>query len=212
MQVVDGVEHRAGIEDGHHAVAGMRAAALVAVAFDRGDAAVLAHADFELDVGFRPAAMGDEGFLAVGDDAHRAVALAGEQCRDQFDVEGLGAAAKPPLDIGDQLIALHLHAEDSAPASGGRNRALGLKRVPSCGRGGRRIRRRRRASPSGSGRLRRSYRVPRAPGRLRRSRSRRCRVRTIRRVRYCRACCRAVSRRLGPARPRRCNRLAIRAP
>ena len=77
VQIVDRVKHRAGIEDGHHAVAGMRAAALVAVAFDRGDAAVLAHADLELDIGLRPAAMGDEGFLARRHQPHRSVALAG---------------------------------------------------------------------------------------------------------------------------------------
>ena len=35
VQVVDGVQHRAGIEDRHHAVARVRAAALVALAFDR---------------------------------------------------------------------------------------------------------------------------------------------------------------------------------
>ena len=91
----------------------MRAAALVAVALDRGDTAVLAHADLELDVGLRPAAMGDEGFLAVGHDAHRAVGLAREQCSDQFDVERLGAAAEAAADMRlDHADARHFHAED----------------------------------------------------------------------------------------------------
>src|SRR5262249_50298419 len=42
VQVVDGVEHRAGIENRHDAVAGMRSAALIAFALDGGDLAVLA--------------------------------------------------------------------------------------------------------------------------------------------------------------------------
>src|SRR5260221_2818758 len=57
VQVVDGVEHRAGIENRHDAVAGMRAAALVAFALDGGDLAVLAHAELEADVGLRSASM-----------------------------------------------------------------------------------------------------------------------------------------------------------
>ena len=98
VQVVDGVQHRAGIEDRDHAVAGMRAAALDAFAFDRGDAAVLAHADLQADVGLRPAAMGDEGLLAVDHDAHGAAGLARQQRGDQLDVERLGAAAEAAAD------------------------------------------------------------------------------------------------------------------
>src|SRR5262249_34128001 len=51
VQVVDGIKHRAGIENRHDAVAGMRAAALVALALDGGDLAVPAHAELEADVG-----------------------------------------------------------------------------------------------------------------------------------------------------------------
>ena len=56
----------------------MGAAALNALAFDAGDAAILAHADLEPDVGFRPAAMGDEGLLAIDDEPHAAARLARE--------------------------------------------------------------------------------------------------------------------------------------
>ncbi len=91
----------------------MRAAALVAVAFDRGDAAVLAHADLEPDVGLRPAAMGDEGLLARRHQAHGAVSLARQQRRDQFDVQRLGAAAEAAADMRlDHADARHVHAED----------------------------------------------------------------------------------------------------
>src|ERR1700730_7048144 len=65
MQVVDGVEHGPRVEDGDDAIAGMRAAALVAFSFHRGDASIPAQAELEPDVGFRPAAMRDERLLAV---------------------------------------------------------------------------------------------------------------------------------------------------
>ena len=113
VEIVDRVQHRAGIEDGHDAVARMGAAALDAFAFDAGDGAVLAHADLELDVGLRPAAMGDEGLLAVDHDAHAAADLAGEERRDQLDIERLGAAAETAADMGlDHADARHVHAED----------------------------------------------------------------------------------------------------
>ena len=91
----------------------MRAAALDAFAFDAGDAAVLSHADLEPDVGFRPAAMGDEGLLAVDHEAHAAAGLARQQRRDQFDIERLGAAAEAAADMRlDHADARHVHAED----------------------------------------------------------------------------------------------------
>src|SRR5499427_8276132 len=91
----------------------MRAAALNALAFDPGDAAVLAHADLEPDVGFRPAAMGDEGFLAIDDKAHAASRLASEQSRDQFDIERLGTAAEAAADMRlDHADPRHVHVED----------------------------------------------------------------------------------------------------
>ena len=112
-EVVDRVQHRAGIEDGDDAVAGMRAAALDAFAFDAADAAVLFHADLEPDVGFRPAAMGDEGLLAVDHEAHAAAGLARQQRRDQFDIERLGAAAEAAADMRlDHADARHVHVED----------------------------------------------------------------------------------------------------
>src|SRR5579862_4729473 len=72
VEIVDLFQAEDGIRDSHHAIARMGAAALDAFAFDAGDDAVLAHADLELDVGLRPAAMGDEGLLAVDHDAHAA--------------------------------------------------------------------------------------------------------------------------------------------
>ncbi len=91
----------------------MRAAALVAFALDGGDAAVLAHAELEADVGLRPAAMGDEGLLAVHHQAHAAAGLAREQRGDQFDIERLGAAAEAAADMRlDHADARHVHAED----------------------------------------------------------------------------------------------------
>ena len=91
----------------------MGAAALDAFAFDAGDAAVLAHADLEPDVGLRPAAMGDEGLLAIDHDAHAAAGLAREQRGDQFDIERLGAAAETAADMRlDHADARHVHGED----------------------------------------------------------------------------------------------------
>src|SRR5712671_6440454 len=78
VQVVDRIEHRARIKNGHDTVTGVRPAALVAIAFDRRDAAVAAHSDLETDVGFGPTAMGDECFLAIDHEAHRAPDPAGE--------------------------------------------------------------------------------------------------------------------------------------
>ena len=90
----------------------MRAAALVAIAFHRRDAAVLAHADLELDIGLRPAAMGDEGFFARRHQPHGAVAFARQQRGDQLNIERLGAAAKAAADMRlDHADARHVHAE-----------------------------------------------------------------------------------------------------
>ena len=113
VQIVDGVEHRAGIEDGHDAVPGMGAAALIAFAFDCGDPSVLAQAELEADVGLRPPAMGDESLLAVDHQAHAAAGFAREQCGDQLDVERLGAAAEaaPHMRL-DHTDAGHVHVED----------------------------------------------------------------------------------------------------
>ena len=90
----------------------MRAAALVAFALDGGDLAVLAHAELEPDIGLRPAAMGDEGLLAVDHHAHAAAGLAREQRRDQLDVEAFGAAAEAAADMRlDHADARHVHVE-----------------------------------------------------------------------------------------------------
>ena len=113
VQVVDRVKHRAGIEDRHHAVAAMRAAALVAIALDRGDAAILAHADLEPDVGLRSPAMGDEGLFARRHHAHGGIGLARQECGDQLDVQRLGATAETAADMRlDHADARHVHAED----------------------------------------------------------------------------------------------------
>ena len=75
--------------------------------------AVLAHADLEPDVGLGPAAVGDEGLLAVDHDAHAAADLARQQRRDQLDVERLGAAAEAAADMRlDHADARHVHVED----------------------------------------------------------------------------------------------------
>ena len=91
----------------------MRAAALVAFALYGGDRAVLAHPELETDVGLRPAAMGDEGLLAVDHHAHAAAGLAREQRGDELDVERLGAAAEAAADMRlDHADARHVHVED----------------------------------------------------------------------------------------------------
>ena len=113
MQVVNGVEHRSRIEDGHHAIAGMRAATLVAFAFHRRDTSIPAQPELEPDVGFRPAAMGDERLLAVDHHAHASAGALREQSGDQLDVERLGAAAEPAADMRlDHTDARHVHVED----------------------------------------------------------------------------------------------------
>ena len=91
----------------------MGAAALVAFAFHRGDPAVLAHAELEADVGLRPAAMGDEGLLAVDHHAHAAAGAAREQRGDELDVERFGAAAEAAADMRlDHADLRHVHVED----------------------------------------------------------------------------------------------------
>ena len=166
VQVVDGVQHRARIQDRHHAVARVRAAALDALALHARDLAALRQPDLQADVGLGPAAMGDERVLAVDDHAHGAADPARQQSGDQLHVEALGAAAEAAADERlHHADARHVHAEDLRQHQvhvvghlrGGMHRAAG--RAP------RRTRRRRRASPSGSGTPRRNCRSPRAPGR-----------------------------------------------
>ena len=61
----------------------------------------------------RPAAMGDEGLLAVDHHAHAAAGLARQQRGDQLDVERLGAAAEAAADMRlDHADARHVHVED----------------------------------------------------------------------------------------------------
>src|SRR6185295_9135214 len=99
LEIVDRVQHRPRIEDRHHAIARMRAAALDALAFDAGYLAVLLQPDLEPDIGFRASAMGDEGLFAIDHEPHAALGLAGEQRRDQLDIERLGAAAEAAADV-----------------------------------------------------------------------------------------------------------------
>jgi hypothetical protein len=90
----------------------MGAAALNALAFDPGDAPVLAHADFEPDIGFRPAPMGNESLLAIDDEAHAAPGFARQQCCDELHVQRLGAAAEAAADMRfDHADPRHVHAE-----------------------------------------------------------------------------------------------------
>ena len=91
----------------------MRATALNALAFHAGYAAVLAHADLEPDIGFRPAAMGDEGLLAVDHKPHAAAGLARQQRGDQFHIQSFGAAAEAAADMRlDHPDSRHVHAEN----------------------------------------------------------------------------------------------------
>src|SRR5262249_23534991 len=99
VQVVDGVEHGAGIKNGHDPVTAVRPAALIAFAFDGGDAAILLHADLETYVRFRPAAVGDEGFFSVHDQTNRAAAFTREQSGYQFNVERLRTASEAAADV-----------------------------------------------------------------------------------------------------------------
>src|SRR5665811_2522493 len=64
------------------------------------------------DVGFRPAAMGDEGFLARRHHAHGGVGLARQQRGDQFDGERLGAAAEAAADMRP-VSYTHLRAHET---------------------------------------------------------------------------------------------------
>ncbi len=113
LEVVDGVQHRARIQDRHHAVARMRAAALDALALDTRDLARLGQPDLHADVGLGPPAMGDEGVLAVDRHAHRAADLAGQQCGDQFDIQRFRAAAEAAThERLHHADARHVHAED----------------------------------------------------------------------------------------------------
>ena len=74
---------------------------------------VLAQAELEPDIGLRPAAVGDEGLLAVDHHANDAAGLARQQRRDQLDVEALGAGAETAADMRlDHADARHIHAED----------------------------------------------------------------------------------------------------
>src|SRR5260370_12509690 len=87
----------------------MRPAALVAFAFNRGDLAVLAHAELEADIGLRPAAMGDESLLARSHQAHVAAGFARKQRGDQLDVERFRAAARAAAAIRlDRPAARHV--------------------------------------------------------------------------------------------------------
>jgi hypothetical protein len=57
--------------------------------------------------------MGDEGLLAIDNEAHAAAGLARQQGRDQFNVEGFGAAAETAADMRlDHANPRHVHAEN----------------------------------------------------------------------------------------------------
>jgi hypothetical protein len=113
VQIIDRIQHRAGIKDSDDAVARMRTTTLDAFALDSGDAPVLAHPELEPDIGLRPAAMGDERLLAVDHRAHATARLARKQRRDQLDIERLGTAAEAAADIRlDHADPRHVHAEN----------------------------------------------------------------------------------------------------
>src|SRR5262249_41578106 len=113
VKVVDRVKHRAGIEDRHDAISRVRAAALVAIAFDRGYPSILVHANLQANVGLGPTAMGNESLLARRYDAHGSVGFTREQRGDQLDVERLGATTETAADMWlDYADARHIHVED----------------------------------------------------------------------------------------------------
>ena len=113
LQVIDRIEHGAGIEDGDDAIAAVSAAALMAGAFDSVDAPVGHHADLQRNVRLRAAAVGNEGFFPVDHRAHGAAGLSCEQCRDQFDIERLGAASETATDKWlHHPNVRHVHVED----------------------------------------------------------------------------------------------------
>ena len=81
-------------------------------AFDGGDGAVLLEADLEAQIGLGPAAVGDEGLLAAGDDADRALGGARQQGADEVDVQGLGARPEAAADVRlDDADARLLHLQ-----------------------------------------------------------------------------------------------------
>ena len=161
--------------------------------------------DLEPDVGLRPAAMGDEGLLAVDHQPHAALGLAREQRRDQLDIERLGAAAEAAADMRlDHADLRHVHGEDLRQHQvdvvghlrGGMHRHAVAHGVVARDRG---MHLHLVLADLGAvvGR-------PRAPDRRRRTPARHCRARRTRRVRDCRASWRAAARR--PARARRLRR------
>ena len=96
--VVDALQQRAGIEDGHDAVAGIGAAALHHLALARRDAAIAPHAELQPDVGLRPRAVGQEGFLARQLHQHLAAGGAGQQRGDDLEIQHLHPRAEPAAD------------------------------------------------------------------------------------------------------------------
>ena len=99
VECVDGIQERAGIEDGDDAIAAEGAAALHGFAFGGGETPVLCHADLERHLLFGPAPVGDEGFLAAGNEPHPPAGGARQQGADDLDIEGLGARAEAAADM-----------------------------------------------------------------------------------------------------------------
>ena len=91
----------------------MCASALDALAFDRRDSAAPGQAELEANVGFGPAAVGDEGSLAAEHDAHGATGAARQQRRDQFHIQALGATAEAAANERlDDTDLRHVHVQD----------------------------------------------------------------------------------------------------
>ena len=109
---VQRVQQRAGVEDRHQAVAAVGAAALHDLAIDGGDLAAALHADLQPDVGGRPAAVGEETFLARELHAHRAAGRARQRGGDHLEVQRLDAMAEAAADEGlDDADARAVHAQ-----------------------------------------------------------------------------------------------------
>jgi hypothetical protein len=111
--VVEPVEQRARVEDGDQAVAAVGAASLHHLGLAGGQAAFAGHAQLHADMAFRPAAMGEETFLARHQQAYRATCRARQHGADDLEIQRFGAMAETAADerLDDPYVRrLHLQA------------------------------------------------------------------------------------------------------
>jgi hypothetical protein len=99
LDVVEGVEQGAGVQDRDDPVAAVRAAALHRLAVDGDDASVAVQPELHTHRLRRPAAVGDEVLFARRHQTDPRRRGARQQRADDLDVEGLGAAAEAAADV-----------------------------------------------------------------------------------------------------------------